>query len=60
MDFKNILGTFLLIYSCKAYIHNERYVSNENLTVFDILTKMAQIDDLIIPNIDFEERGDVL
>lgn len=60
MQLRNYFLTFLLIYSCDAYTHNERFISNENMTVLDILIKMASVDDLIVPNIDNRERGKVL
>lgn len=59
MQLRNYFLTFLLIYSCNAYTHNERFISNENMTVLDILLKMASVDDLIVPNINNRERGEV-
>lgn len=54
---RTVLVTFLLIYSVNAYRHDERFVSNENMTVFEILGKLASVDDLIIPSIDKNEKG---
>lgn len=54
---RTALVTFLLIYSVNAYVHNEIYVSNENMSIFEILSKTPTIDDLIIPSIDKNERG---
>jgi hypothetical protein len=59
MHLKSYLGTFLLIYSCNAYVHDERFVSSENMTVLDIIRKMASVDDLIVPSVSEFERGDV-
>lgn len=54
---QTVLITFLLIYSAHGYKHDERFISNENMTIFDILTKLASVDDLIVPTIDKSERG---
>jgi hypothetical protein len=54
---RTVLVTFLLIYSVNAYKHDERYVSNQNMTIFEILAKTPTLDDLIIPSIDKNERG---
>lgn len=59
MQLRSYFLTFLLIYSCNAYTHNERFISNENMTVLDILLKMASVEDLIIPSINNREKGDV-
>jgi hypothetical protein len=59
MHLKSFLGTFLLIYSCNAYVHDERFVSNENMTTLDLLMKMASVEDLIVPSVSDFERGDV-
>lgn len=60
MQVQAFLGTFLLIYSsCNAYVHNPKYVSSENMTIFDILFKMASLDDLIVQSISDGERGDL-
>lgn len=52
-----IFVNFILIYSVNAYVHDERFVSNENLTYLGILSKIPTLDDLIVPTIDRDERG---
>lgn len=54
---RTALVTFLLIYSVDAYVHDQRFVSNENMTYLEILRKVPTVDDLIIPSIDMNERG---
>lgn len=57
MASRTVLLTFLLIYSVNAYVHDERFISNENMSFFEILSKTPTLDDLIIPSIDKNERG---
>ena len=58
MEMRNYFLAFLLIYLCDAYTHDERFISNENMTVLDIIFKITRVEDLIVPSINNRERGD--
>ncbi|KAL7028529.1 hypothetical protein ACKWTF_005882 [Chironomus riparius] len=46
----------LLVYNCNCYVHDERVVSSDNLTLFEIFAKNLNVDrDLIVPSIDNAE-----
>lgn len=48
----------LLVYNCNCYVHDERFVSSENLTLFEIFIKHPKVDeDLVVPIIDNVEAG---
>ncbi|XP_070502430.1 nose resistant to fluoxetine protein 6-like [Chironomus tepperi] len=46
----------LLVYNCNCYVHDERFVSSENLTIFEIFLKDLKLNkDLLVPSIDNAE-----
>jgi len=52
------LLVLLFVYNCNCYVHDERFISNDNLTLLEILSKNLELNnDLIVPSIDNAEAG---
>jgi hypothetical protein len=55
------LNIFMLLLSVAvgsdAYSRDEKYVSNVNLTTLEVLMKIMDTSDLILPPVDPIERG---
>lgn len=47
-----------MLYNCYCYVHDDRFISSDNLTLSEIFFKNLKLsDDLIVPSIDKNEAG---
>lgn len=60
MQLKHLIATFtvfLLVYTCNCYKHDERFVSSENMTILELMTRTMDLSYFKIPSIDKSENG---